>query len=163
MGGGITTLHGEWPVELHYGRYFPVPVRAAGRGGAHCFEQGLAAADIGFVQDPDAVRVALMTLADLTEYHRIGGGAFGWHLSDLLVSGAVSDARVRALARPRMVRLEAWLASKDRTIPSMPRERPPEYTDEQWAQDLADWGRLRDGRVKQARACLVILRGAGFV
>ena len=110
----------------------------------------------------DDVRFALMTLADLTEYHRIGAEATPSRLSDFIDSGAAfacaHEGRLRELIAPRIVQLEAWLASRDRVLYGAPATMPPAYTAAQWARELKDWDRLRGERAKQARACVDVLR-----
>ena len=110
----------------------------------------------------DDVRVALITLADLTEYHRIGADVTPSKLSDLIDSGAAfacaHEARLRELIVPRVAQLEAWLASSDRKLFGAPVAKPSAYTDAHWAREQLDWDRLRNERVKQAQACTAVLR-----
>ena len=114
----------------------------------------------------DGVRLALLTLADLTEYHRIGVDSIECNLSDLIDSGAayscMHEARLRILVTPRIALLEAWLASGDRHLHRAPLERPSTHTEDEWARELKDWSRLRGERAKQAQACVMLLKGVGF-
>lgn len=63
-----------------------------------------------------AVREALVALADLVEYHGVGGDDVPCDLSNMIDSGAAykagNEAQLRALVATRLQRLEAWLAEK---------------------------------------------------
>ena len=114
----------------------------------------------------DEVRVALTALADLTEYHRLGAESTPCDLSDLIDSGAAfacaHEARLRELVTPRIAQLNSWVGSKDRVLPGAPTSRPSTHTEVEWLRDLKDWDSLRTERTKQAKACVAVLKRAGF-
>ena len=106
---------------------------------------------------------SLLMLADLTEYHRIGGAPRS-SLSTLIHSGDafLLDCKLRELVAPRIAQLEAWIASDEKRLPHAPRNKPSTHTAEEWAHTLRDWDKLRHERIKQAQECVRVLRAAGF-
>lgn len=110
------------------------------------------------------VRRALVALADLVEYHRLGdvnNSSGDDHGLSSSLSGLIDDGRafykaheaeLRALVAPRLARLEAWLA-----LPAHPlRFEPPGGGKGKL------WDRTRRERVEEAEVCARVLRRAGF-
>ena len=102
------------------------------------------------------IRAALVTLADLVEYERVGCTAFddgGIELLTALGSVLVDMRRLRELVPPRLAHLRLWLSEPAQ----LPSAQPAGMSDLLWRECRREWLQRRLEQLRRAQACVAAL------
>ena len=150
-------------VRLYYASGAPLPKQFYLRDGPAAAKRLIVLSDGAHITTENAaltpeVRAALVALADLVEYERVGSVAFGDGGIELstAIDGGWADAhqqQLRELVPPRLAHIRLWLSEPAQ----LPSAQPAGMSDLLWRECRRGWLQHRLEQLRRAQACVVTL------
>ena len=149
-------------VRLYYASGAPLPKQFYLRDGPAAAKRLIVLSDGAHITTGNTaltpeVRAALVALADLVEYERVGRVAFGDGGIELsmAIDGGLFNAhhQLRELVLPRLAHLRLWLSEPAQ----LPSTQPAGMSDLLWRECRREWLQHRLEQLRRAQACVVTL------